>query len=267
MAASSSISPQFLVWCECVLVWIACSYGVMSDPLRGEQDDSQVRYWAVLGARGLTGFALGYLLSRSIILAGVLLVLVCLQPVFRWQMRPKRVAEFETFWSVASVLVLFELIQVLGLNPRWTPHRPSPPQLASLCIIAGCLLFVLRGGTYIVRGILKKAGTSPRRPAPDNELDYGNGIDIKEYNRGRLIGELERIVLVIVIAGGSYAALAFLVAAKGLVRSEQFQKSSEFAEYFLIGSLTSVLVSLCVGIALRLALLRLWPELLNFRIQ
>jgi hypothetical protein len=90
---------------------------------------------------------------------------------------------------------------------------------------------------------------------------------VKEYNRGRLIGDLERIVLTIVVAGGSYAALAFLVAAKGVVRSDEFENNRDFAEYFLIGSLSSVLVALCAGLALRFALLQLWPGLLGLQMQ
>jgi hypothetical protein len=92
-------------------------------------------------------------------------------------------------------------------------------------------------------------------------------VDVEEYNRGRLIGNLERIVLTIVVAAGSYAALAFLVAAKGVVRSDEFEKSRDFTEYFLIGSLSSVLVALCAGMALRFALIRLWPDLLTLQIQ
>lgn len=92
-------------------------------------------------------------------------------------------------------------------------------------------------------------------------------VDVEEYNRGRLIGNLERILLTIVVAAGSYAALAFLVAAKGVVRSEEFEKSREFAEYFLIGSLASVLVALCAGIILRFALIHLWPDLLTLQMQ
>ena len=92
-------------------------------------------------------------------------------------------------------------------------------------------------------------------------------IDVEEYNRGRLIGNLERIVLTIVVAAGSYAALAFLVAAKGIVRADEFEKSRDFTEYFLIGSLASVLVALTAGLALRFALVRLWPDLLALRMQ
>ena len=269
MAAPSYVSPQVLVWCECVALWSACCYGVVSDPLQGEQDNANRRYWVLLSCRAATGLILAYLISGSVTLACLLFVLVFVQPIIRWRLRMKWIAEFETLWLLGSTLLMFALIQRSGDVPRWPATAFSGPRLASLCLIAGTFIFVLRGGTYVVRGILRKAGTSlPRATVSSDAVSPVTfAIDIKEYNRGRLIGDLERIVLTIVIAGGSYAALAFLVAAKGLVRSEQFQKSSEFAEYFLVGSLASVLVSLCAGIALRLALLHLWPDLLNFQIQ
>jgi hypothetical protein len=162
--------------------------------------------------------------------------------------------------------------------------------------LASTLFVVVRGGTYIVRGILGKSGTLPsgkqfddfpkRLPisSPPPPLEASGSvtsitiaasvdesprttIDTKEYNRGRLIGDLERILLTIVVAAGSYAALAFLVAAKGVVRSDEFDKDRDFAEYFLIGSLSSVLVALFAGMALRFALIHLWPELLGLQIQ
>ncbi|HXO35498.1 MAG TPA: hypothetical protein VN901_24430 [Candidatus Acidoferrales bacterium] len=91
-------------------------------------------------------------------------------------------------------------------------------------------------------------------------------MDLAELNRGRLIGNLERILLTIVVAAGSYAALGFLVAAKGLIRSEEFEKR-DFAEYFLIGSLTSVLIALSAGLVIRYVLVALWPELLMLQMQ
>ena len=69
------------------------------------------------------------------------------------------------------------------------------------------------------------------------------------------------------VAAGSYSALGFLIAAKGLVRFEEFEKSREFTEYFLVGSLSSVLVALAAGLVLRHALLALFPELLAFQMQ
>jgi len=80
-----------------------------------------------------------------------------------------------------------------------------------------------------------------------------------EINRGRLIGNLERLLLTLVVAGGSYAALGFLVAAKGLIRSEELQERN-FAEYFLVGTLCSVLVALCAGLVIRYTLLTLFAR-------
>jgi hypothetical protein len=203
-------------------------------------------------------------------------------------------AEFEGFWITASLVGGLEMIRHFHMSARFVPDTISPAQLAALCILASALIVVVRGGTYIVRGILTKSGSLPseRRPndfpgksassvqavaidsadsvssiAASVEQPAVPGIDVEEYNRGRLIGNLERIVLTIVVAAGSYAALAFLVAAKGVVRSDEFDKNRDFAEYFLIGSLSSVLVALCAGIALRFALIRLWPDLLNLQIR
>jgi hypothetical protein len=196
-------------------------------------------------------------------------------------------------WLFAYLLASLASIRVLYLRANGVLASIFPAQQAALWILAASLLFVVRGGTYIVRGVLRKSGTLPSRertepaekspdiPPPSSEDDADADIleiataeerlprtvDIEEYNRGRLIGNLERIVLTIVVAAGSYAALAFLVAAKGVVRSDEFEKSRDFTEYFLIGSLSSVLVALCAGMVLRFALIRLWPDLLTLQIQ
>src|SRR5207244_4062210 len=123
-------------------------------------------------------------------------------------------------------------------------------------IVSAVLLFVIRGGTYIVRGCLRKTETLPQLILRGTEADCDTGtkrLDIVEMNRGRLIGNLERLVLTVVVVAGSYAALGFLVAAKGLIRSEELQER-EFAEYFLVGSLCSVLVALCAGLVIRYTL-------------
>lgn len=202
-------------------------------------------------------------------------------------------------------------------------------EVSALCIVAGAFVFVVRGGTYIVRGYLKKAGTIPRLPvtkadtlpvissvppipqpstvrlsgtstiaaraseaAPEARAALApktlpaavqpsapslagpvnapqaaeGGLDIVEFNRGRLIGNIERIILTIVVAAGSYAALGFLVAAKGLIRSDEFEQR-DFTEYFLIGSLCSVLIALGAGLVIRYVLVALWPRLVTLQMS
>jgi hypothetical protein len=290
------ISPEFLLWSQSLLLWSVAAYGVVADPLRGETAHIRwTRRLLLISSRAIPAAVLTYAISSSIVLSGLLLLAILFQPLLRYRLPMRLLAEFESLWTAAFVICGLAVIRSFHLTPRWIPRSISPAQLAAVCIFASTLFVVVRGGTYIVRGILRKSGTlpsgkqfndfperlpisSPLPPPPEAsgtvtsiaasaDESSQTTIDTKEYNRGRLIGDLERIVLTVVVAAGSYAALAFLVAAKGVVRSDEFDKDRDFAEYFLIGSLSSVLVALCAGIALRFALLRLWPELLGLQIQ
>jgi hypothetical protein len=70
---------------------------------------------------------------------------------------------------------------------------------------------------------------------------------------GEVIGILERIFTVVLVLAGGLSAVGFAVAAKAAARYPQF-KNSAFAEYFLIGTLCSVGVSLLAGLAISIPL-------------
>ncbi|OPX32421.1 MAG: hypothetical protein B1H09_00460 [Gemmatimonadaceae bacterium 4484_173] len=75
-------------------------------------------------------------------------------------------------------------------------------------------------------------------------------VDQKEYNRGRIIGVLERTLVFILFLTGSASAVGFVITAKGLIRFSELNKR-DFAEYFLVGTLLSVTGSLIVSIAVK----------------
>jgi hypothetical protein len=289
MAPPIIISPAFLLWSQSLLLWSAVTYAFMPDPLQGEMSRMRWSRWLLLlSIRAVVAAGVVYALSYSFVLSIYLFLTIFLQPLLRHDVPMRMLAEFESFCMSMFMVCSFAAVHYCHLSSRWTPAFGSPAQLAALCILLSTLFVVVRGGTYIVRGVLKKSGTFPTersagvpkpRPMPPASSDsvisiaasvdefVETNVDIEEYNRGRLIGNLERIVLTIVVAAGSYAALAFLVAAKGVVRSDEFNKNRDFAEYFLIGSLSSVLVALCAGMALRYVLIRLWPDLLSLQMQ
>lgn len=296
MASPVVISDQFLLWSQSQLLWTIAAYAVVADPLHGEASRFRWTRWAILlGLRVSLSIAIAYGLCRSLSLAALLLLIMLAQPFLRYCLPMRWLAEFEVCWVFVCLFSSLAVIRGFHLATYWMPSSISPPQASALCILAAVLLFVVRGGTYIVRGILRKSGTLPSKdqveavPKPSSPLlaqpaagvpvpvameiaafaddSSSKEVDVEEYNRGRLIGNLERIVLTIVVAAGSYAALAFLVAAKSVVRSDEFEKSRNFTEYFLIGSLASVLVALSAGMVLRFALIRLWPDLLTLQIQ
>ncbi len=105
-----------------------------------------------------------------------------------------------------------------------------------------------------MRGILAKSDAGP--------LERGTrppalAVDVAEYNRGRIVGAVERLIMAAMVAGGAFSALTFLIAAKGLVRSRKFW-DPDSAEYFLIGRLSSAALAIGCGLLVRATCNALW---------
>lgn len=297
--SSPAISAEFLLWTELCLLWSTFSYAITADPLPEDRDNPNFSWkiWRNTLAIRIIGIAiLAFLATHSMIMCSWLATVIALHPWIRFRSPLKWTAELEILVVVLNLSIMLAFVRHFSLQPYVSIPIPLLEEhLAAVSIVGAALLFVLRGGTYIVRGCLRKAGTLPHistknihqskashsvhetkpsgkgsqsLPAPSTHPPEtaAESLDVSEINRGRLIGNLERLILTIVVAAGSYAALAFLVAAKGLIRSEEL-KRLDFAEYFLVGSLSSALVALCCGMAIRIALLALWPQLLSLQMQ
>lgn len=66
---------------------------------------------------------------------------------------------------------------------------------------------------------------------------------------GRYIGILERLLILILILTNNLAAIGFVFAAKSLIRFPESKEKHHFAEYFLIGTMTSFTYAIIVGLA------------------
>jgi len=64
---------------------------------------------------------------------------------------------------------------------------------------------------------------------------------------GAIIGILERIFTLTLVLIGQYTALALILTAKSIARFEEL-KNRKFAEYYLIGTLSSILFAMLIGI-------------------
>jgi len=67
---------------------------------------------------------------------------------------------------------------------------------------------------------------------------------------GARIGYLERIFVLTLVILGQYGAIALVFTAKSIARFNEL-KEREFAEYYLIGTLASILISLLIGVLAR----------------
>lgn len=100
---------------------------------------------------------------------------------------------------------------------------------------------------YLLRPLSRQLATSRDYQAPHH--DSLEGLS----NAGLYLGWLERGLLVVAFAMGSFTAVGLIIGAKSVARFPEF-KSRAFAEYFLIGTLISVAIAAGGGWVLRTAL-------------
>lgn len=71
---------------------------------------------------------------------------------------------------------------------------------------------------------------------------------------GAYIGIIERLLLISLVASSQYGAVGFVLAAKSIARYKQIEVDPQFAEYYLIGTLTSSTIAVLAGLLVRVIL-------------
>ena len=171
------------------------------------------------------------------------------------------------FISISGIVIAKYALQVYVEYSLITFPIPVA-HLSLFFLLMGAVLFLTTGGTRFTRGILEKTGTAPKTKNQENgnvatkpakrgkAKDSEAIIDNKEYNRGKYIGNLERLLVLVVVLLGSYETIGFIIAGKGLIRAKEFEER-DFAEYFLIGTLTSIFIAIIVGLLIKFAITKI----------
>ena len=166
-------------------------------------------------------------------------------------------APLAVFGAALAVLTLSSgwSSAVHGGVARWSAwvqlplHDVTPTRVL---MIVGVVLAQFATGNQLVRLVLASVGAV--RPA-------GEPQPSDRLKGGRLLGPMERLLILSLGVGGQVAAASAVVAAKGIIRFPELtaQKNrngevgiDEVTEYFLVGSFASWLLALS-GIALVLA--------------
>ena len=107
-------------------------------------------------------------------------------------------------------------------------------------------LYVCGRGITLIRAVLELPDLRMRR---DDDRSSG----AVEVARGRAIGVLERALTLTFVLLGQFGAAGLVVATKSLARFKALE-DREFAEYFLVGTLASLLLAVAGGVAVHAAL-------------
>ena len=74
--------------------------------------------------------------------------------------------------------------------------------------------------------------------------------NLEELKAGNIIGKLERIIIAILLLNNQFGVIGFVLTAKSIARFKQMEKR-DFAEKYLIGTLTSFLIVLATVLILK----------------
>lgn len=93
------------------------------------------------------------------------------------------------------------------------------------------------------------------RSRPIRESHYNEEYQYFTYSnplqsRGKLIGYIERLLVISLTIVGAYPSIAIIIAAKSIARFKQLDDRN-WAEYFLLGTLSSIFLGLMLGILVK----------------
>jgi len=167
--------------------------------------------------------------------------------------RPARLSAFLLDQAVHVAVVVGGWLLLVGTGSLPAVRWLSEAQLGDWTAVVGlaaAFAFNATGGSAVVEGVLDFL---PRGPEPGGSGSRGGaapGAGAGGYaGAGRLIGMLERTLMLFLVLYGQWAAAVLLLTAKSIARFEEL-KERRFAEYYLVGTLTSLLVATVIGLAL-----------------
>lgn len=141
--------------------------------------------------------------------------------------------------------------------------------LADLSIYLAALVTLTAGGNLFSRGLLQFSGISlpqnnqPPTPVPQPQATPAQNASgqaatavpsiaaqpATNARAGRMIGSLERLIILIGLVAGSWEIMAAVIALKTVGRFKELDERLH-AEYFLIGSLASVVWAAAISLGL-----------------
>lgn len=149
-----------------------------------------------------------------------------------------------TEWGGAALLIAL----AVGCGACAVLAAPVGTPVARACAVVGVVMLLGAPANELVSAVLKLARGSNSSAATPS-------LPVVAMRGGRWIGPLERVLILLLAAAGAQAAVAAVIAAKGVIRFPEINKDQDGrkAEEFLIGSMTSWILAVLAVAAVSMA--------------
>jgi len=116
---------------------------------------------------------------------------------------------------------------------------PVIPDYEAMLMWIGLTLLLIKPANITIMQFTRKY--RPMKANTEGSDSVDEDVSINNDNAGALIGSLERLLIALLISVGQYAAIGLVLTAKSVARYNKIAEDKKFAEYYLLGTLTSTL--------------------------
>lgn len=181
--------------------------------------------------------------------AAVLAIAHCLVDLIKYgiQQIPKIKESTKSYHSyiysidqVLHLILIVIAVYVIKFNAIPATHWPYVQTLGPFLPMSPFPLlqwFCLLAFLWKPANITIKILTSEYKPKRDAQ-------DSSKAKAGAFIGVLERMIILLLMSIGQYAAIGLVLTAKSIARYQKISEDQSFAEYYLLGTLLSTLLAI-----------------------
>lgn len=150
-----------------------------------------------------------------------------------------------------SILILLSVAVSVEIRPElfiWLERLGWPYSLSGLLRLCCLGLFLGKPANVVLKLCNQKPESTSKEGREKNpgkdEGEEEPPARERDRRAGAIIGTLERMLTAVVFLLGSYGTIGVIFAAKTLTRYQKIVGEPEFSEYYLIGTLGSMLLSI-----------------------
>ena len=225
--------------------------------------DQPVTAWKTVIVTSLQVF-LFLIFKISVLLFVLLLIVILLNTwIYYGEKKTKNLNSFRTL-SIVAFIIIISVFTSPSLNIKFNENifhvfnnlknystllaGINSSNIFEISLIITGLLLVLNESNFVIRYLFALFKLFP----VIKEKESGE-LDKSEYNAGRIIGMLERILIFFLVLSGQFTAIGLVIAAKGFTRFKELD-DRYFAEYVLIGTFLSSLFSIAIAVIIKSSL-------------
>lgn len=151
------------------------------------------------------------------------------------------------FFTDQFIHILLMILVVLGYEQLYGIHFLIDIPFRTIAIVTA-FVFCLKPANILIKYIFISYSVAAPKNAIESHLAPTDEESHGLPNAGKLIGIVERLIVLILILGGQYSAVGLIIAAKSILRF----KNNLMNEYILIGTLLSFGIAIILGTLIKL---------------